>query len=66
MGEGKGECSRGRWKRNGEGLKETVLEVGEKVYGTRKIMKGKRRKGSEGWSSWKKEGMFLNIEENKE
>ena len=36
------------------------------MYGTRKIMKGKRRKGSEGWSSWKKEGMFLNIEENKE
>ena len=27
---------------------------------------GERRKGSEGWSSWKKEGMFLNIEENKE
>ena len=41
----RGGGSRGReeWRR----FKETILEVGEEVYATRKIREGKRRKGSE-------------------
>ena len=31
-------------------FKETILEVGEEVCGTRKIREGKRKKGSEWWS----------------
>ena len=34
------------WRR----FKETILEVGKEVCGTRKIKEGKRRKGSEWWN----------------
>ena len=50
------------WRR----FKETILEVGEEVCGTRKIREGKRRKGSEWWSEEirrvverKKEGFLI-------
>ena len=33
-----------------EKVKETILKVGEEVFGARKIREGKRLKGSEWWS----------------
>ena len=49
MGDGKGEGSRGV-EEEGRKFMETILEIGEEVYGATKIREWKRRKGSEWWS----------------
>ena len=45
MGEGKGGGVVGRLKEEWRWFKGTILEVREEVCGTKKIRKGKRRKG---------------------
>ena len=47
MGEGKEGGSREGVEEEWRRFKETIMEVGEDVCGTRKIREGKRRKGSE-------------------
>ena len=56
------------WRR----FKETILEVGEKVFVTKNIKEGNRRKGSECWGEeirrvvGRQKDFFLNMEEDKE
>ena len=47
MGEGTGEVVGGNGEEEWRMFKETILEVGEKLCGTRKARTGSRRKGSE-------------------